>query len=87
LTLAPGFGHGCGQLEQNLLAIADDKEIKKVGDGLGIENRGAAAHDERSVLPLGRQQGQAGQIDQVEDGSVIELILQREADEIKIPQR
>jgi len=87
LTLAPGPGHGCRELEQDLLAIADDQEVEKLGDGFGIENRGAAAHDEGPLLPVGCQQGQAGQIDEIEDRCIIELILERKTDEIKIPQR
>ena len=66
------------------LALADVEEVEEVGDGLGVVGAGAAADDQRTVLASFRgQEGDPGQVQDLEDVAVGQLIPQGDAQEIK----
>ena len=69
----PGAQH-LVDLAHDLLTVAQDEGVDEVGQRLGVEGAVAAGHDERvGAAAVRRVQGEAGQVDQVQDVRVDQL--------------
>ena len=84
------FVHGVEihDLTVDLLPFAEGKQVEKVRDRLRVAGAGAAAHHDGSkTLAVRRAHRQTGKIQHIEDVRIAQLILQREADKVEIPDR
>ena len=70
-------------LGQDDLAVTDDERVEERLQRHEVGASRAAADHERSILrPLRRAHGQSGQVEQLEDVGVVELVLQRDAEQV-----
>ena len=67
--------HGLEDGGQDLFAVADDHGVEKRGHGFGVERATAAGDDQRPPLaPVGGAEGNAGEVEHVQDVGVTELV-------------
>lgn len=78
---------GVDGLMRGHLAIAEDEEIDKRRKRFWIESAGATADDERARSTILAPKRYAGQIQRLEDVGKAHFILERDAEQIKLPHR
>ena len=81
-------GHGLHDRDQRLLAVAQDHGVEKRGHGFGIEGAAAAGDDQGRVLaPLGGPKRQSGQIEQIKDIGVAQLMGEVKRQHVAVRKR
>jgi len=88
----PCFGHHQANLWQQFFTIAEGDEIKEGGEGLRVAGGGGSAGKDQGrrrrvgqgqVAPLGGPQGNAGQIQHLQDVGGAQLVAEAEAEDVK----
>ena len=91
-----GHGHQAGHLvgriqaerRQKLLGLADEEGVNKRRQRFGMGGHGTAAQNQRRVVgTVGRAQGHAGKIQDVEHPGEVQLVLQGKAHHVESLQR
>ena len=83
-----GGAHDRHDLEDRLLAVAEQEAVEEVGQRLGVEGPRPAADDERvALVAVAREQRQVRQIEHGQDVRGGQLVGQREADDVEVRQR
>jgi hypothetical protein len=87
LSTIPGGDDPAADFQHRLFAVPQEKEIKEVGQGLRVQGTGPPPDDQRiSDSPLSRAQGNPGQVQDIEDPGVIELILEGKTEDVELSQ-
>ena len=87
-AFAPGPAVGVEELQEHLLAVADDKSVDEVGHRLRVEAAGATGDDEGvGTISLRGQHRNPRQVEHVEHVGVGKLVPQRETDDIEVLER
>ena len=85
--LVLGNPHQAQNFKGGFLCVPQQESIHKRRQGLRIESTGAASQNQRqSLRTVFGSNGQPAQIQQVQDVRVVQLVLQREADDVKLAQ-
>src|SRR4029453_16814698 len=75
------------EIQYQLLAVPHEDAIEEVGQRLGIEGHGASADDQRiALLAIGRKKRNPSQVEHRQNVGVVELVLQRETDDVEVSQ-
>ena len=75
-------------LEVDLFAVAEEENIDKVGDRLGVAGAGTARDDNMlQAVPILAENGDPAERKHIQNIGIAELILKRKADEIKMCKR
>ena len=78
----------CGDHEDRLLAVADDRGVDEVGDRLGVEGRVATGDDDRvAVDAVAGVQRDAGEVEGGEQVGVAELGRERHPEDVEVTDR
>jgi hypothetical protein len=87
-SLGLGPLHGGQELDHGLLAVADDHGVEERSHGFGVEGSTAARHDERQHgFPVRAAEGNARQVEHVQDIGVAQLVGQAESDDVHVRER
>ncbi len=79
---------GVEEHRQRLLGVADEERVEEVRDRLRVRRAGSAAEDDRiGLAPVALPHRQPGEIQHVEDVRVVELRLEREAQDVEVRDR
>ncbi len=74
-----------GDLDDGVFALAEDEGIDEGRERLGVEGAAAAGDDERVIVgALVGPDGDAGEVEHVEDVGVGHLVLEREAEDVEL---
>ena len=76
--------HAGAHVDDALLPVAEQDGVEELGNRLAVPDRGAARdHDGVVLVAVGREQGDAGEVERLEDVGAGHLVGEREADDVE----
>ena len=88
LALIAALAEQIYYLKVNLLALADEEQIHKIGNRLGVAGAGASGnYDIFKLSPVGRFNRHVSELKHIEHICKAQLVLESKADEIKVGNR